>query len=640
MLEINSEHRIPKRIIQTGKSVDLPLRMRAMVSSVKLFNPDFEYLYFDDAAVEAFIEREFPEYRKAFDTFAYPIQRYDFFRYLVIYRLGGFYLDTDVMLARGLSSLLDCECVFPFEGLTFSRYLRSRHGMDWQLGNFAFGATAGHPFLEALIGNCVRGQEDPRWVQPMMRGVPLLSKEEFFVLNSTGPGLVSRTLAENPNLSKLVIVLFPKDVCDVTTWNQLGDVGVHFMEGSWRLRKSLIRRKTAQYLEAWQLGRLLKRSAKLGKTRKQAALRDNCSNAPSTRSSQPPLVSILIPAFNAEAWIADTLCSALAQTWQPKEIIVVDDGSTDNTIAVARHFEPHGVRVVTQRNQGAAAARNTALALSGGDYIQWLDADDLLAPDKIGRQMAVLEQSSSKRTLASCPWGRFMYRAWKAQFTPTVLWCNLEPKEWLLRKMEQNIYMQTATWLLSRELAEAAGAWDTRLLADDDGEYFCRVLLASDGVQFVPEARVYYRSFGYTGLSYIGLSRNKCEAHWISMKLHVRYLRSLEDSTRVRAACLRYLRNCLIYFYPEMPDVLREAEQLALDLGEPLGPPSLSWKYYWVKVILGWRLAKLVQMVMRRTRWRAQEFLDRLFLNMEHPTEAEKAGIFRVHAAPSLPESP
>src|SRR5206468_12705012 len=94
-------------------------------------------------------------------------------------------------------------------------------------------------------------------------------------------------------------------------------------------------------------------------------------------------VSILIPAYNAENWIADTLESAIAQAWPHKEIIVVDDGSTDETLAIARRFEPKGVRVVTQPNQGAAAARNKAFSLSRGDYIQWLDADDLLSRDKV-----------------------------------------------------------------------------------------------------------------------------------------------------------------------------------------------------------------------------------------------------------------
>ena len=183
-----------------------------------------------------------------------------------------------------------------------------------------------------------------------------------------------------------------------------------------------------------------------------------------------PLVSILIPAYNAAHWVADTIQSATGQTWERKEIIVVDDGSTDQTLSVARRFASRGVSVITQENQGAAAARNKAFSVCQGDYIQWLDADDLLAPDKIARQVGMLGRCPSSRTLLSAAWGRFIYRPWKARFTPTMLWRDLAPLEWLLLKMEHGVFMQTATWLVSRELTEAAGPWDTRLLGDDDGE--------------------------------------------------------------------------------------------------------------------------------------------------------------------------
>ena len=98
---------IPKRIIQTAKNCDLPLRDRAAVSNLKLLNPEFEYLFFDDAKVRTFVEREFPEYRVVFDSFVFPIQRYDFFRYLAVFRYGGFYFDLDVFFASPLSSLPD-----------------------------------------------------------------------------------------------------------------------------------------------------------------------------------------------------------------------------------------------------------------------------------------------------------------------------------------------------------------------------------------------------------------------------------------------------------------------------------------------------------------------------------------------------
>jgi inositol phosphorylceramide mannosyltransferase catalytic subunit len=121
---------IPKRIIQTGKCAELPLRTRAIVSNIKLLNPDFEYLFFDDQQVQSFVRQEFPQYCATFDSFAFPIQRYDFFRYLAVYRYGGFYFDLDVLLARNLASLLPCGCVFSFDVLTPSRFLREQFRMD------------------------------------------------------------------------------------------------------------------------------------------------------------------------------------------------------------------------------------------------------------------------------------------------------------------------------------------------------------------------------------------------------------------------------------------------------------------------------------------------------------------------------
>jgi glycosyltransferase involved in cell wall biosynthesis len=308
-----------------------------------------------------------------------------------------------------------------------------------------------------------------------------------------------------------------------------------------------------------------------------------------------PLVSILIPAYNAEKTIAYTIQSAIAQTWQRKEIIVVDDGSIDRTAEVARRYASKQVSVVPAQNQGAAAARNHAFQLSQGDYIQWLDADDVLAPDKIERQLGALSEVDGRRILLSSPWAPFYHRTRRARFVHNSLCQDLSPVEWLLRKMGENLHMQTATWLTSRELAEAAGPWDTRLLSDDDGEYFCRVLLASEGTRYLPGTGVFYRVTTTTRLSHIGNSDGKKDALTHSMKLHIQYLRSLEDSERVRTACLKYMQNWYHNFYPERPDLVAELQTIAAQLQGRLEEPRLRWKYAWMKPVFGWKAAKWAQ---------------------------------------------
>ena len=329
-----------------------------------------------------------------------------------------------------------------------------------------------------------------------------------------------------------------------------------------------------------------------------------------------PLVSILIPAYNSAPWIADTVKSCLEQTWANKEVIVVDDGSTDQTLAIARQFASKAVTVVTQPNQGASAARNKAFSLCQGDYIQWLDADDLLAPDKTARQMAAIEQCSSKRTIFSCGWGYFMYRPSKAKFSPTALWCDLSPVELLLRRMEQNLHMSDASWLVSRELTGAVGPWNERLVTDDDGEYFCRVILASDGVRFIPEAKALYRIVGSSRVSYIGQSNKKMEAQFLSMKLQIGYLRARQDDERARAACVNFLQTWLIHFYPHRMDIVEQAQRLAAELGGQLQTPKLSWKYAWIQKTLGWSAAQKAKAKYNRVKTSCWRTWDKAMFDM------------------------
>lgn len=340
---------------------------------------------------------------------------------------------------------------------------------------------------------------------------------------------------------------------------------------------------------------------------------------PANAKRMQPLVSILIPAYNAEPWLAQTIESALNQTWPRKEIIIVDDGSTDMTLAVAERYASSILRVAGQTNQGASAARNKAFSISKGDYIQWLDADDLLARDKISEQVKILEACRNKRLLCSGPFGTFYYRHSKAHFHPTALWCDLSPVDYLLRTMADNLYMADCGWLVSRELTEAAGPWDTRLWRDNDGEYFARVVVASAGVCYVPTARTYYRRSGSSSVSQTGRSNLKLESLLLSIKLHIRYIQSLEDSQRMRTACVRYLNHWSIYFYTTRPDLLQQLAGLATELGGQLEEPTFSWKYNWISRMFGWGTARQVQIVCNQFKSSLRCSLDKTMFVLQKP---------------------
>jgi hypothetical protein len=143
-------------------------------------------------------------------------------------------------------------------------FLAKEYGMDWEIGNYGFGAIAGHPFLNAIIKNCVRAQRHPEWVEPMLESIPRMFRNDSFVLATTGPGLVSRTLAEYPGACDQVKVLFPEDVCDQNSWFCFGSYGVHLQVGTWRKRQGLVRRVLQRHWESMTRKALLKESLKRG----------------------------------------------------------------------------------------------------------------------------------------------------------------------------------------------------------------------------------------------------------------------------------------------------------------------------------------------------------------------------------------
>lgn len=306
------------------------------------------------------------------------------------------------------------------------------------------------------------------------------------------------------------------------------------------------------------------------------------------------LVSILIPSYNSEKWLEETIQSALSQTWPKKEVIIVDDGSSDHSLAVAKKYESKSVKVISQENMGAAAARDKALEFAQGDYIQWLDADDLLAPDKIENQLRAVDTNKDSRILLTSSWAPFYYRHKCAKFKPDNLWRDLDPVEWLIIKFNETLWMNPAVWLISRKLTELAGPWDIRTAPDDDGEYICRVIVNSEKIKFVPKAKSYYRKSNPQSLSR-DPSEKALEGVLFSKRQCIGHLRFLEDSERTRAACLTLLQKGLIRYYPKHTAFIRKADLLAEELGGKLSPPVVNWKHSLVTKILGWSLANRVK---------------------------------------------
>ncbi len=268
------------------------------------------------------------------------------------------------------------------------------------------------------------------------------------------------------------------------------------------------------------------------------------------------LVSVIMPVFNAERWLGDSIESALGQTWDSLELIVIDDGSADSSVAVAERYVGPRVTLIRQENRGASVARNAGLAIARGDYVQYLDADDRLDPRKIALQVAALGGAAGR--VASAGWGRFSDSDPHAQFEPDSLWRDFRPLDFLVTAYRENVFMPNHAWLTPRAIADRAGRWPARRARNDDAEYFAKVVIASGGVTFVPGARVYYRS-GHVGLS-AARDRESIEGYLSTLDEISRHLLDAEDSARTREALAVSYDHFVSQVEATAPDLAERAE--------------------------------------------------------------------------------
>lgn len=308
-----------------------------------------------------------------------------------------------------------------------------------------------------------------------------------------------------------------------------------------------------------------------------------------------PLVSIIIPCYNAEKWIAQTLESTLAQTWPNKEVIVVDDGSTDKTFAVLKRFEGSGAKIFSQKNKGQCFASNRAFRESKGELIKFFDADDLLNPENIELQVKRIDGDYD--SIASSEWGRFYIgdiSSYKSN--PEDVWRDMAPVDWLVASWKRaQPMMQCAIFLIPRRIIEKSGLWDERLSLINDFDFITRVILASKEVKFTPGARLYYRS-GIAGGSLSSIqSRKGAESAYLSIDLATRHLLGAEDSNRTRQVCANAYQGFIYSFYPYYRDLIQNAEQKVAELGGaditmPAGPIINI-----IARLFGWKIAKRIR---------------------------------------------
>lgn len=313
-----------------------------------------------------------------------------------------------------------------------------------------------------------------------------------------------------------------------------------------------------------------------------------------------PTVSIIVPCYNAAPWLATTLESCLAQSWPQREIIVVDDGSRDASLAIARSFAPHGVQVISQPNRGAAAARNTGLHASRGDFIQFLDADDALHPDKLRRQLARAATEPPDAVFTG-RWGRFAQSVSETAFDDgNPLFADLAPLDFLLRFSSHDCMMHPAAWLVPRAVADSAGPWDERLSLNDDGEYFTRIAARAERIAYCAEAVSYYRS-NVTGSLSGQRSRRHLESGLLAVDLITRQILALgRDRAPARRAAADLYQRFAYDYYPAGADLVATALGRARSLGGSTLTPLGGRHFQLLRQLVGWKLARRLQILAGR----------------------------------------
>lgn len=299
-------------------------------------------------------------------------------------------------------------------------------------------------------------------------------------------------------------------------------------------------------------------------------------------------VSVIIPLHNAESYIRATLSSCLQQSYRNLEVIVVENGSVDGSLEAAQSLSDARLQIYQIALANAAAARNYGFYKATGDYIMFLDADDLLAPNKIASQLKVLE-SHPKGWIASCAWAKFHNDISEATVNKQPVWEMSNPIEWMVSSLTGGGMMIPGCWLIPKSIIETSGLWDERLTLHDDGEFMCRVLLASKGNVFVKNTVVYYRQQD-NSLSRQHKSKKAAESALLVYKSYQQQILKFQDSKLARRALARNFTRFIYEYYPAHAQLIKEAYSAINELG--VKPPLVgSPSFKLIQRIVGFKLA-------------------------------------------------
>lgn len=304
-----------------------------------------------------------------------------------------------------------------------------------------------------------------------------------------------------------------------------------------------------------------------------------------------PLVSICIPVYNSDRFIAHTIESVLNQTYQNWELILINDGSTDDSVTIIKQFNDPRIVYIEQGNRGAAAARNVALNNCRGEFVQFLDADDLIPPDKIAKQIALIKDN--KLCLVGCNWVRFRGstgQTFGAVGPHASIRKNCSPIEWLLSRHTMLIHC----WLTPIDLVKKAGLWDERLTTNDDGEYFARVIGEAEKVFYCGETMVFYRCENTKGISSMPSEADYRSIYLAAVSYKNTMNRLASGSAEAKIAIGNAFKELIYFFYPGYPLLVQQCmEQPEIKFSTAQYNPG-GYFARLLTFLIGWKLTRRI----------------------------------------------
>jgi glycosyltransferase involved in cell wall biosynthesis len=318
------------------------------------------------------------------------------------------------------------------------------------------------------------------------------------------------------------------------------------------------------------------------------------------------LVSVIIPFFNCGSSLTRTIKSVMAQSYSPIEVIMIDDGSTDDSYSIAKNFECTNIKVFRQINLGASVARNLGIANASGTYFQFLDAGDVLSDNKIEIQVNAL--SRYKRKLAVCDYAQFTNDAELKMDVildqSDFIYSTENPIDFLISLWGGygNLnFIPTNCWLVPRELIEMVGGWRNYRCPDDDGEFFARIILASNGIIHTENARNYYH-IAFRGENQLSQNKNvKLLKNLIlTIDLKHKYLEQKGGHKFLPIAIgSQYLRFA-VFNYPQQIVLSKIAFRRYKKLNVKLKSPVLGGIFLeCTKYLFGWRVARWLRFIIK-----------------------------------------